>query len=130
MRISALIAVLLATAAVVASPAVPASRGIVVVVSAGRLTVDAPKGTSPSNLPPGEYVLTVRDRSNTDNFHLLPRTRTDGHRRTGVRWVGTKTWRIYLVPGAYRYRSDSHASSLTGVLKVRAAAGIQGETSG
>ena len=50
-------------------------------------------------------VLTVNDRSRTDNFHL------SGHgvnKATGVGFRGRVTWKLTLAAGKYSYRSDRH----------------------
>src|SRR5919108_290986 len=72
-------------------------------------------GTRATSLKAGAYVLTVRDRSKTDNFHL----RGKGvNASTGVAFTGSKTWKIRLAKGTYRYSSDAHPA-LKGTVKVR-----------
>ena len=52
----------------------------------------------------GTYVIVVRDRSVSRNFHL---SGTGGFtKRTGVAFRGTVLWKVTLGPGAYRYFSD------------------------
>jgi plastocyanin len=53
----------------------------------------------------GKAVLTIRDRSAKDNFHL---TGPGVNRKTGVGARGTVTWTVTLRAGTYRYRSDAH----------------------
>jgi hypothetical protein len=61
-------------------------------------------GARVRSLPSGAYAITVRDRSNTDNFHL---TGTAGlNRRTSVAGRGRVVWTVALKPGVHRYRSD------------------------
>ena len=63
-------------------------------------------------------VITVNDRSHSDNFHLRgPRV----NRTTGVRFRGRVTWRVTLRAGVYVYRSDRHRS-LHGTFTVTASA--------
>ena len=72
-------------------------------------------GARATSLKAGAYVLTVRDRSKKDNFHL----RGKGvNAATGVAFTGTKTWKIRLAKGTYRYSSDAHPA-LKGTVKVR-----------
>src|SRR5262245_58040 len=52
---------------------------------------------------PGPAVITVNDRSKTDNFHL---TGPGVNRKTGVKTRAKATWTVNLVPGIYTYRSD------------------------
>jgi plastocyanin len=52
---------------------------------------------------PGPAVVTVNDRSKTDNFHL---TGPGVNRKTGLKTRGKATWTVTLAPGIYTYRSD------------------------
>src|SRR6266540_1612957 len=66
----------------------------------------------------GPVVLTVNDRTRTDNFHL---TGPGVNKRTGVAFRGRVTWKLTLRPGRHTYRSDKH-KSLRGTFTVTAAA--------
>jgi hypothetical protein len=72
--------------------------------------VDA-SGRAVARLRPGQYVLTVRDRSSKANFHLVGPTGGPS-RRTRLRFVGKVRWRVFLVRGRYRYFSDSRPSAV------------------
>jgi hypothetical protein len=64
-------------------------------------------GARAKRLKAGAYVLTVRDRSKVQNFHLR------GKRvnvKTGVAFTGAKTWKIRLAKGRYLYWSDKRPS--------------------
>jgi plastocyanin len=52
---------------------------------------------------PGPAVITVNDRSKTDNFHL---SGPGVNKKTGVKTRGKVTWTVTLQPGRYTYRSD------------------------
>jgi hypothetical protein len=79
-----------------------------------RIAVRTASGGRATQLKAGTYVLTVRDRSKADNFHL----RGKGvNVATGVAFTGSKTSKIKLSKGTYRYRSDRHAS-LKGSFRV------------
>jgi hypothetical protein len=79
-----------------------------------RIAVRTASGARAKKLKVGTYVLTVRDRSKVDNFHL----RGKGvNVVTGVAFTGSKTARIKLSKGTYRYRSDRHRS-LKGSFRV------------
>jgi plastocyanin len=53
------------------------------------------------------YVVTVKDRSKTDNFRL----RGPGvNKATGVAFRGTTRWTLTLTEGVYTFSSDSHKS--------------------
>jgi len=57
----------------------------------------------PKTALPGPAVITVNDRSKTDNFHL---TGAGVNQKTGVKTRGKATWTVTLRPGIYTYRSD------------------------
>jgi plastocyanin len=57
----------------------------------------------PKSTLPGPAVITVNDRSKTDNFHL---TGPGVNKKTGVKTRGKATWTVTLQPGLYTYRSD------------------------
>jgi plastocyanin len=57
----------------------------------------------PKSALPGPAVITVNDRSKTDNFHL---TGPGVNKKTGVKTRGKATWTVTLVPGRYSYKSD------------------------
>jgi plastocyanin len=53
------------------------------------------------------YVVTVKDRSKTDNFRL----RGPGvNKATGVAFRGTTRWNLTLTDGVYTFSSDAHKS--------------------
>src|SRR5919204_6145631 len=52
---------------------------------------------------PGPAVITVNDRSKTDNFHL---TGPGLNKKTGLKTRSKVTWTVTLAPGVYTYRSD------------------------
>ena len=57
----------------------------------------------PKSALPGPAIVTVNDRSKTDNFHL---TGPGVNRKTGVKTRGKVAWTVTLRPGVYSYRSD------------------------
>ena len=63
----------------------------------------------------GTYVITVRDRSNIHDFHLIG---SGVNKKTGVAAVKTYTWTVTLKRGTYRFICDPHATIMKGVLKV------------
>ncbi len=89
----------------VRQPAPAQLRGM---VAANTISLKTPAGARAANLAAGKYVIVVNDRSRGNNFHL----RGKGvNRRTGVKFLGRKTWAITLAPGSlYTYRSDSRPS--------------------
>jgi plastocyanin len=80
-----------------------------------RIALRTASGARATSLKAGAYVLTVRDRSKTDNFHL----RGKGvNVATGVAATGSKRWKLRLAKGTYRYFSDRHPA-LKGAVRVR-----------
>lgn len=57
----------------------------------------------PKSALPGPALITVNDRSKTDNFHL---TGPGVNNKTGLKTRGKATWTVTLVPGRYTYKSD------------------------
>jgi hypothetical protein len=77
---------------------------------AGVVVVQDKTGRRVVTLHAGAYALTVRDRSRLQNFHL---TGSDPsiNPKTGIKFVGTVTWKLRLFPGGYRYQSDRRPKS-------------------
>ena len=80
-----------------------------------RIALRTASGARATSLKAGAYVLTVRDRSKRDNFHLRGKR---ANVATGVAFTGSKTWKVRLAKGTYRYFSDAHPA-LKGSVKVR-----------
>jgi Copper binding proteins, plastocyanin/azurin family len=57
-----------------------------------------------SSVRSGRYRIVVSDRSRRANFHIRGR---GVNSRTGMRFHGSKTLRVRLARGVYRYGSDS-----------------------
>jgi plastocyanin len=62
----------------------------------------------------GKAILTIRDRSTKDNFHLAG---PGVNKKTGVKFTGTVKWTVTLKSGLYTFRSDTH-KTLRGTLNV------------
>jgi hypothetical protein len=94
----------------------PAAKKLTGSVGPGaRIALRTASGARATSLKAGRYVLTVRDRSKTDDFRL----RGKGvNVATGVAFTGSKTWKIRLAKGVYRYFSDRHPA-LKGSVRVR-----------
>jgi len=64
----------------------------------------------------GLYSITVADKSNIHNFHLIgPGVNKE---ITGIGFVGTKTVTLRLKKGTYRYICDPHLTIMKGSFKV------------
>jgi plastocyanin len=62
----------------------------------------------------GKTVITIRDRTSKDNFHLIG---PGLNKKTGVAFTGTVKWTVTLKTGTYTARSDAH-KTLKRTLKV------------
>jgi hypothetical protein len=71
-------------------------------------------GAKVLTLEAGAALLTVSDRSATDNFRL---TGPGVNKATSKAGKGTIAWKVALTKGIYRYRSDATAS-LRGSFRV------------
>ena len=90
-------------------PPPPAARRLTATVGPGRVIRLSARTTRR-----GRHVITVNDRTASDNFHL---TGPGVNRRTGVAFRGTARWTLTLRRGLYRFRSDANAG-LRGTLRV------------
>ena len=103
----------LALTAVPAQAATPTK--LVATVGPGFNITITKAGKKVKTLKPGRYVISVRDRSSIHNFHIKgPGVNKD----SGVAPTGTKTWRVTLKKGTYRFVCDPHASSMKGSFRV------------
>lgn len=77
----------------------------------------AKAGKKVSSLKPGAYTITVTDKANIHNFHLLgPGV---NKQITSVPFQGTKSLTVTLTKGTYTYQCDPHASGgMKGTFKV------------
>jgi plastocyanin len=64
----------------------------------------------------GAYAITVHDRSAAHNFHLTGPGSVN--MKTGVAFVGTRTWNVRLLAGTYRFQCDVHPTMMNGRLTV------------
>jgi plastocyanin len=63
----------------------------------------------------GTYTITVFDKSNIHNFHLMG---PGVNKKTGVAAKGTFTWKLKLKTGTYKYVCDPHASIMKGQFRI------------
>ena len=107
----------LAALAVAALPAQGATPTKLVATVGPGFTITLTKaGKKVSTLKPGRYVITVRDRAASHNFHL--RGPGGVNKNSGVAATGTRTWRVTFRRGTYRYVCDPHATSMKGSFRV------------
>jgi plastocyanin len=99
-------------------PPPPSSRPLVATVGPGAaIGVRTPAGARVAATAAGLYRITVRDRSASDNFHLIG---PGVNRKTGVAFRGTVTWNVRLQAAkTYRFVSDRRAAALKGSFRTR-----------
>jgi len=100
--------VCLLVAAVFATQARPAASGtprlLGKVTRTGHLLLENTHGKIVKRLRPGAYTIVVRDASKRADFHLIGAPAID--KRTGLTFVGSRTWKLTLIRGVYRYYND------------------------
>jgi hypothetical protein len=100
---AALVAAFALPVAASGSPIVPQ---LTASVTAKSVTLVGADGKKVRVLQPNTYRIVVRDRTTAQNFHLVgPGLNT----KTKIAGKTTATWRVYLQPGSYSYRSDRNA---------------------
>jgi plastocyanin len=68
-----------------------------------------------TTLKAGTYTIVVKDLSNIHNFHL---TGPGVNKMTSVGATGTKTWKVTLKKGTYKYVCDPHKTIMKGSFTV------------
>ena len=108
--------VTVALAAALAVPAVAAGRPFQGTVAApSTITLKRANGTTLRHTTPGTHRFAISDKSSGHNFHL----RGPGvSRKTGVDFVGSRTWTVTLEVGTYRFRCDVHPTTMHGSFNV------------
>jgi plastocyanin len=105
------LATLAATLALAATSVAEAKVGHLTATDGPGFTISM----SAKSVKAGTYKITVKDRSNIHNFHLIG---PGINKTTSVPAVKTYTWKVTLKKGTYRFICDPHASFMKGVLKV------------
>ncbi len=75
-------------------------------------------GVRVSRLDPGDYTITIDDKSDQHNFHLRGPGSVD--KATSLDAVQKVTWDVTLVDGIYNFRCDAH-NTMRGSFRVGAA---------
>jgi plastocyanin len=112
------ILLLSAAALVLAAPSQAGTTKTTLTASVGPgFTISLTRGGKRvATLKPGAFVIRVSDRSSSHNFHL----RGPGvNKATGVSFTGSRTFRVTLKRGTYRYVCDPHNDQMNGSFRVR-----------
>lgn len=91
------------------TPPAPSVARLSLAVTDRALTLKKPGGSAVRRLRPGSYVVSVTDRSKTQNVHL---SGAGVNRKTGIAFTGTAVWRLVLKQGTLVYRSDARPAKL------------------
>ena len=107
---------LLAAALLTAGSAPAATKSLSGTVGPGFTISLKYKGKKVKSLRAGRYRITVRDKSDFHNFHLIgPGV---NRRISTVDFQGTKSRTLRLRKGTYRYVCDPHSDEMKGSFKV------------
>ena len=99
---------LAAIAAAIAVPVAGASTAKLVATDGPGFTISLTQGGKKvTKLKAGTYTITVQDKSSIHNFHL---SGPGVNKSTSVGGTGTKTWKVTLKKGTYKYVCDPHVS--------------------
>jgi plastocyanin len=108
--------VTLVVAAALAVPAVAAARPFYGTVGPGStITLKRGSGTTVKHASPGARKFVISDQSSGHNFHLFG---PGVGKKTGIAFVGSRTWRVTLSVGTYKFRCDAHPTTMRGSFNV------------
>jgi plastocyanin len=104
------IALVSATVVALVAPSVAAARLFAHVGPGTSIALKRANGTLVTHLSPGTRTIVIRDRASGHNFHL---TGFGVDKRTGVAFVGRRTWTVQLSAGhTYTYLCDVHPTTM------------------
>ena len=106
----------LVVAAALAVPAVAAARPFQGAVGPGAtISLKRANGSALKHASPGEHRFAISDQSSFHNFHLLG---PGVSKKTGIAFIGSRTWKLTLQVGTYRFRCDAHPKTMRGSFTV------------
>ena len=82
------------------------------------ITLSDANGAAVTHLDPGDYVISIDDRSILHNYHLFG---PGVEQRTDIETTGMTTWNVTMTDGTYDFRCDAHPTSMKGSFTVGAA---------
>jgi plastocyanin len=115
LRLSAVLVVLAAGAFLAPATASGQTKLTATVGPAFSIQLSNESGGRVTQLDPGTYEITVNDRSEEHNFHLMG---PGVDQMTEVDFVGTVTWTVTFTNGNYRFQCDPHLTSMRGQFRV------------
>jgi plastocyanin len=98
-------------------PPKPKLKGKLVATTGPGYSISLKRSTGKvvKTLARGLYQITVRDKSNLHNFHLVG---PGVSKKTKIGTVGTATWKVTLKKGLYRFVCDAHVKQMHGSFRV------------
>jgi plastocyanin len=103
-------------AAALAVPAVAAARPFYGTVGPGStITLKRANGTTVKHASPAARKFVITDQSSGHNFHLFG---PGVGKKTGIDFVGSRTWKVTLSVGTYKFRCDAHPTTMRGSFDV------------
>jgi hypothetical protein len=106
----------LVIAAALAAPQVAAARPFQGSVGPGTtISLKRADGTNLKHSSPGKHRFAISDRGSFHNFHLFG---PGVGKKTGIDFIGSRTWRLTLHVGTYKFRCDAHPKTMRGRFDV------------
>jgi hypothetical protein len=106
----------LVIAAALALPAAAAARPFYGTVGPlSTITLKRANGTTVKHASRGARKFVISDQSAGHNFHLFG---PGVGKKTGIDFVGSRTWKVTLSVGTYKFRCDAHPTTMRGSFNV------------
>ena len=106
----------LVIAGALAVPAVAAARPFYGTVGPGTtIKLKRANGTTVNHASPGARKFVISDKSSGHNFHLFG---PGVGKKTGISFIGSRTWKVTLSVGTYKFRCDAHPTTMRGSFDV------------
>ena len=72
-------------------------------------------GTKLRHTTPGRHRFSISDLSGFHNFHLVG---PGVNKKTAIAFTGSRSWRVTLSAGTYRFHCDAHPTTMRGSFSV------------
>jgi plastocyanin len=99
-----------------AATGAPAATNLVGVVGPEMtITLRNADGSAVTHLDPGEFVISIDDKSILHNYHLFG---PGVEQRTDIETIGMTSWTVQFTDGTYNFRCDAHFTLMKGSFTV------------
>ena len=112
---SVLVTLVIAAAATAATASAAARPFYGTVGPGSTITLKRASGTTVKHASPGARKFVISDQSSGHNFHLFG---PGVGKKTGIAFVGSRTWKVTLSVGTYKFRCDAHPTTMRGSFGV------------